>query len=162
MTFAIRPAVAADREKIRPLQKEIADLHHDGRPDLFREEARYFTDEEFADRLNGDQYVSLIAEDDSGRVVGYALGWVISYRNHGTYVDHDCLYLDDICVLHDCRHRGIGRALMEACRCEAEKRGCTSLELSVWCFNRDAIAFYQYCGYAARTLRMECLPNKKD
>jgi hypothetical protein len=45
MEFIIRPAEPSDREKIRPLQKEIADLHHDGRPDLFRTEARYFTDE---------------------------------------------------------------------------------------------------------------------
>ena len=43
---------------------------------------------------------------------------------------------------------------------EAQKRGCTSLELSVWCFNQEAVAFYQHCGYAARTLRMECPLNQ--
>lgn len=30
MPFTIRPAVATDREQIRPLQKEIAELHHAG------------------------------------------------------------------------------------------------------------------------------------
>ena len=68
MPFTIRPAVATDREQLRPLQKEIAELHHAGRPDLFRTEARYFTPEEFAQRLSEDKYVNLIAQDASGQV----------------------------------------------------------------------------------------------
>ena len=160
MPFTIRPAAATDREQIRPLQKEIAELHHAGRPDLFRIEARYFSPEEFAQRLSDDKYVSLIAQDASGQVIGYAFGWVLSYRNHSTYVDHDCLYVDDVCVLRACQRQGVGRALLEACRAEAQRRGCTSLELSVWCFNQEAVAFYQHCGYAARTLRMECPLSK--
>ena len=74
MPFTIRPAVATDREQLRPLQKEIAELHHAGRPDLFRTEARYFTPEEFAQRLSEDMYVNLIAQDASGQVIGYAFG----------------------------------------------------------------------------------------
>lgn len=68
MPFTIRPAVATDREQLRPLQKEIAELHHAGRPDLFRTEARYFTPEEFTQRLSEDKYVNLIAQDASGQV----------------------------------------------------------------------------------------------
>ena len=48
MNIHIREAVIEDCERIRPLQKEIADLHYNGRPDLFKKEARYFTKETFA------------------------------------------------------------------------------------------------------------------
>ena len=34
MNITIRTAVIDDCERIRPLQKEIADLHHKGRPDI--------------------------------------------------------------------------------------------------------------------------------
>ena len=51
MGIIIRSAEQDDCAKIRPLQKEIADLHHAGRPDLFREEARYYSDEDFAGML---------------------------------------------------------------------------------------------------------------
>ena len=44
MEFTIRPAEPSDCEKIRPLQKEIADLHHEGRPVLFRTEACVYTE----------------------------------------------------------------------------------------------------------------------
>ena len=112
--FPRRCSVQCDREQLRALQKEIAELHHAGRPDLFRTEARYFTPEEFAQPLSEDKYVNLIAQDASGQVIGYAFGWVLSYRNHSTYVDHDCLYVDDVCVLHACQRQGVGQALLEA------------------------------------------------
>lgn len=65
----IRAAVAEDCERIRPLQKEIADLHYEGRPDLFKKEPRYFSNEAFADRINDPKHTILIAETDNGEVV---------------------------------------------------------------------------------------------
>ena len=99
MKINIRNAVQEDCARIKPLQKEIADLHHEGRPDLFKTEARYFTEESFAERLNDPKHSVFIAEAEDGTVVGYAFAWVINYRNHSTYIDFDCFYLDDICVL---------------------------------------------------------------
>ena len=71
MNINIRTAVIDDCERIRPLQKEIADLHHNGRPDLFKTEARYFTKEAFAERLSDSKHTIYIAETDNGEVVGY-------------------------------------------------------------------------------------------
>ena len=155
MYIIIRTAVPADREKIRPLQKEIADLHHDGRPDLFRTEARYFTDESFAQRLDDPNHTVLIAENEKGEVVGYAFAWVIEYRDHPTYMDFDTYYIDDICVLKAYRRMGIGKMLFDRCKAAAKKRGCKNIDLGVWSFNREAIAFYESCGMTERIRRME-------
>ena len=97
--YNIRTAILEDCERIRPLQKEIADLHYKGRPDLFKTEARYFTKEAFAERLNDPKHTIYITETDTGEVVGYAFAWIVSYRNHSTYIDFDCFYIDDICIL---------------------------------------------------------------
>ena len=71
MNITIRNAEAGDNIKIRELQEEIAALHHNGRPDIFKTEARYYSDDIFAQRLdNPDEYI-YIAESD-GAVVGYA------------------------------------------------------------------------------------------
>ena len=155
MNIRIRPAVPADCGRIRPLQKEIADLHHAGRPDLFRPEGRYFTEEAFAERLADPAHSVFIAETEAGEVVGYAFAWVLSYRNHPTYRDHDSFYIDDICVLRSHRRHGIGRLLLEQCRRTALDRQCASVELGVWDFNREAMAFYRSCGMTPRTHRME-------
>ena len=155
MNIKIRTAVMDDCERIRPLQKEIADLHHKGRPDLFKTEARYFTRESFSERLNDPKHTVYIAETDKGEVVGYAFAWIISHRNHPTYIDFDCFYIDDICVLKSHRRNGIGRMLFERCKEKARENKCKMIELGVWEFNKNAIAFYEKCGMSACTRRME-------
>ncbi len=154
MGIFIRSAEQADCAKIRPLQKEIADLHHAGRPDLFREEARYYSNEDFAGMLNDPQHFIFIAED-AGEVVGYAFAWLIDYKNHTTYKPFLCFYIDDICVLSSHRRRGIGRMLFEKCREQASLCGCKMMDLGVWGFNREAIAFYESMGMRERIRKME-------
>ncbi len=155
MDFIIRNAVSEDCQKIRPLQEEIAMLHHEGRPDLFRTEARYFTQEDFGKRLSDPAHTVLIAEAKNGEVIGYAFAWVISARNHPTYIDFDSYYIDDICVLKAWQGRGVGKALFERCKTDAQHRGCKHLELYVWSFNKNAIAFYEKCGFAEKVKKME-------
>lgn len=155
MHIHIRTANMEDCERIRPLQKEIAELHHAGRPDVFKTVARYLTDEVFSARLNDPNHTIFIAETEDGEVAGYVFAWILFYRDHPVYKDHDCFYIDDICVLKAYQRNGIGRMLFEACKEKARQRECTTIELGVWSFNRDAIAFYESCGMTERSRRME-------
>ena len=154
MNLIIRQAVPEDCTRIRPLQEQITNLHKMGRPDLFRSEARFFTQEAFNQRLQDKNHKVWIAEAD-GEVVGYAFAWVIFYRDHSTYMDHETFYIDDICVLESHRRQGIGRKLFEQCRETARALGCINIDLGVWAFNQDAIAFYEACGMHERVRRME-------
>lgn len=155
MHINIRPAVLADCERIRPLQQEIADLHYRHRPDLFKKEARFFTEQAFADRLNDPNHTVLIAESQHGEVAGYAFAWIVSVKNHSSYTDFDFMYIDDICVSKGFRRNGIGKKLFENCVQTARKYGCKTVELGVWAFNKEAIAFYRSCGMTDRICRME-------
>ncbi|MBR5230907.1 MAG: GNAT family N-acetyltransferase [Clostridia bacterium] len=157
MPIRIRTAVEADRERIFPLQKEIADLHHAGRPDLFKTQPRFYTEEDFSKRLNDPDHSIFIAEDETGSVVGYAFCWVIHNKNHPTYIDFDCFYIDDICVLKSCQRNGIGRKLFERCKQRAQEQHCKMIDLSVWSFNKEAIAFYESCGLSERIRRMSLM-----
>ncbi len=149
-----------DYKRIRPLQKEIADLHHNGRPDMFRAEARYFTKEAFEERLHDPKHAILMAETECGEVVGYAFACIISYRNHPTYIDLDSFYIDNICVLKAYRRKGIGKRLFEICKQKAQEKACKMIELGVWEFNKDAISFYESCGMTCRIRRMEYRLNE--
>ncbi|MBO5258690.1 MAG: hypothetical protein J6C42_14420, partial [Clostridia bacterium] len=75
MTITTRRAVMDDRIRIMPLQKEIADLHHAGRPDLFRTEAHYYSEDEFFARLTNPDHRIFIAEID-GDIAGYVFAMV--------------------------------------------------------------------------------------
>lgn len=155
MTFTVRNAVLEDCHRILPLQEQISRLHFEGRPDLFKSEVRIYTEEMFQKWLDSPTHMLLIAETDSGEIAGYAFSWVIQYRDHPTYRDFDSFYIDDICVLERFRRNGIGRALIERCKDKAKRLGCKNMDLGVWSFNKNAIAFYESCGLRERTKRME-------
>lgn len=157
MKITIRNAVAEDNMKIRPLQKEIADLHHQGKPNMFKPEPRYHSDEDFAGMLADPEHFIYIAEDETGRVVGYAFAFIMHVRRHSTYIDFDRFYIDDICVLAECRKQGIGRMLFDRCKEQAVASDCDLIDLGVFGFNKDAIAFYEKCGMTEQQRRMELL-----
>ncbi len=156
----IRNAVIADRERIRPLQREIAELHFSNRPDLFKETARFFTEEAFAERINDPKHTVLIAEADDGIVAGYAFAWVISQRNHPVYSDFDCFYIEDLCVLKSHQKMGIGKKLIERCRQIAEEKNCKMIDFGVWSFNKNAISFFESLGFTERVRKMEYMLQK--
>jgi len=155
MNINIRTAVPEDCYRIRPLQDEIAQLHYSVRFDLFKPEPRYFTEESLAARLSDPKHAVYIAETDDGQVVGYVFAWVISYEDHPVYRDHNCFYIDDICILSSHRRNRIGRMLFDRCTRRAREMGCTRVELGVWAFNKNAIDFYKSCGMSEKIIRME-------
>ena len=155
MKFHIREAVRDDREKIKILQKQIADLHRKGRPDLFKEEARYFDEDSFNWRINEPTHFIFIAESERGEVIGYAFAWLRYIRDHSSYLDRNELYIDDVCVLEKYQRQGIGRMLFNNLKEKAMANGCLTMELGVFSFNKEAIAFYESLGMTERIKRME-------
>ncbi len=52
------------------------------------------------------------------------------------------------------QYHGIGRRLMDEAQAWASARGATSIELNVYEFNEDAIAFYERLGYRTLSRKM--------
>jgi ribosomal protein S18 acetylase RimI-like enzyme len=157
MNIKIRNAIPEDNINIRPLQKQIADLHFNGRNDLFKEEARYYTEVDFINKLNNPEQFIYIAVNELNEILGYVFAAVIHYRNHPTYRDFDSFYIDDICVDEKHRRLGIGKMLFEKCREQAKSLNCHNIDLGVYKFNKSAISFYESCGMKERMRRMEYL-----
>jgi GNAT superfamily N-acetyltransferase len=84
-----------------------------------------------------------VAEDkDSRKLVGYAL----YFYAYSSFLARPTLYLEDIFVLEEHRHRGIGRDLFVRCVAEAERKNCGRMEWSVLTWNKRAIDFYEKLG----------------
>ena len=53
------------------------------------------------------------------------------------------------------RRRGAGRALIDGARTYAREHGMERLELNMWSFNVDALAFYESVGFSVYRLYLE-------
>ena len=147
-TTLIRNSNPNDTDSVYSLLCIIANLHKNGRPDMFHDLISKYTPQEVYERLSKDENGVFVAEQD-GRVVGYVFCDIIKEGNGLT------LYIDDLCVDPEVRSRGIGRMLIDRAKEYAKEKNCGFLMLNVWEFNENAVAFYEKYGFSTRTRHME-------
>lgn len=153
----IRRAVKRDIPGINELLRQVQTVHHNGRPDLFKGDAKKYTDEELSDLLDDDSKPVFVAADDGERVLGYAFCVFKQHVNDNILTDIKTLYIDDLCVEETCRGQRIGQSLYEHVLAFAREQGCYNVTLNVWECNPGAKRFYEKCGLAPRKTEMEKL-----
>lgn len=132
----IRPAKPGEEGLILELIRELADyeklLHQ---VTATEEDIRrtLFTDNPRAE--------ALIAEVDE-KPAGFAL----FFHNYSTFLGKNGLYLEDVFVRPDFRHRGVGKAILQYLAGIARDRDCGRFEWAVLDWNEPAIEFYRSFG----------------
>ncbi|RAG86281.1 GNAT family N-acetyltransferase [Streptacidiphilus pinicola] len=136
----IRTAVPADIPEIHAMVRELAEY------EKALAEARA-TEQQLHDALFGAHPAAFahVAEDESGRTVGFAL-W---FRNFSTWTGTHGIYLEDLYVRPDSRGGGHGKALLTELARICVERGYGRLEWSVLDWNEPSLAFYRSLGAVA-------------
>ena len=149
----IRPLGTADFPAFDGLMAQLHGLHADARPDIFRPGVRPYAEEEFCAMVADSDTLTLAAEV-KGRLAGLC---VVTLRTPQNPVmqPEPFAHLEDLCVAPDCRGRGVGALLFRRAASWAKERGVRRLDLSVWSFNADALAFYGHVGMIPQRTMME-------
>ena len=133
----IRRAAEKDLPAINRLLFQVAQVHHNGRPDLFRPASKKYTDEELLAILHDDTKPVLAAVDENDEMLGYAFCIFQQHLHNNILTDIKTLYLDDLCVEETCRGQHIGRLLYEAVLDFARENGCYNVTLNDWGCNES-------------------------
>ena len=152
----IRFAVPEDVPGILELLRQVGQVHHRGRPDVFRADAQKYSASQVLAMLGSADTPIFIAAED-GNVHGYCFCQMKIYDRDPVIADHTTCYIDDLCIHENCRGRHIGTALYEAVCRYAKGRGCYSITLNVWTCNPGAMAFYENLGLKPQKVGMETI-----
>ena len=155
--MTIRRAQEQDIPRLGELLLQVCRVHHQGRPDLFREVGRKYTDAELQSLIQDDERPILVAVDEADRVLGYAFCILQVHQGDGAFCDLSTLYLDDLCVDEACRGKHVGGALYRAVLDLARSLGCYNVTLNVWSCNPEAMGFYEKCGLQVQKIGMETI-----
>ena len=152
----IRFARGQDVPGIIKLLKQVGKVHHDGRPDLFRINAQKYGPSQVMDMLGKvDNPIFVAVEED--QVLGYGFCVIEYYQTHSVMNDRTTLYIDDLCVLEECRGKHIGTAIYQEILRYAKYRGCYNVTLNVWSCNEGAMKFYESLGMKSQKVGMEAI-----
>ena len=156
MEITIRPARKEDHAAVERLLRQVAQLHAELRPDVFRPAGQKYDTTRYYGLLNGPDTPILVAQDGQGKVLGYAMLEIKAvFKDHPVMLPRTYLYVDDLCVDENMRGQGVGSLLMEGVRELAKSRGIEKIELNVWECNEGAMRFYERLGFATQRRTLE-------
>ena len=150
----IRFAREDELEKINELRRQVNEVHVQGKPEVFKPG---FSEElqNYIYSIWEDPEQEIVVADKDGELCGFAiLHHIYKPENPFMYV-RDFLDIDEFCVDEHHRREGIAMALIDFIKKYAKEKGYTRIELNMWEFNRDALAFYEAAGFETFRRYME-------
>ena len=102
-----------------------------------------------------DNNSEILVAVNEKEITGILIYRLKKIEKHQNLKDAKILWIEEIGVKEGRKKEGIGKLLMEKAKEIAKKEKCERLELNCWCFNTNAIAFYEKIGMTKQRLNME-------
>ena len=150
----IRLANYSDIPGMIELLKQVGEVHHQIRPDLFRAGAQKYDVTDLEELLKDEKRPIFVGVED-GILLGYCFCILEEVRDNPVLRDVKSLYIDDLCVDETIRGKHVGSRLYDYVCGYARDIGCRSVTLNVWCGNDTAMRFYESRGMKPRKIYME-------
>ena len=92
--MVIRRATDKDIKGIMALLYQVAEVHHKGRPDIFRGGASKYNETELCEIIADPQTPVFVAVDEEGRVLGHAFCVLKQGNEHPVLINNKSLYIE--------------------------------------------------------------------
>ena len=153
----IRQAQEKDIEGIIRLLEQVLEVHHKGRPDLFKGNATKYTRDELKEILKDPDRPVFVSEGEEGEVQGYAFCVVQMHPDDNILTDIKTLYIDDLCVDENLRGMHVGSSIYRYVLDYARQNDFYNVTLNVWACNESARRFYENMGLKPQKYGMETI-----
>ena len=150
----VRRARENELERVNEMRMQVNALHVAGKPEVFKpgfpEELRNYI---YAIHKDPEQFITVAVKD--GTICGFAVLHHINRPENPFMKERDFLDIDEFCVDEAFRRQGIASEMIAFIREFAKEKGFHRIELNMWEFNQDALAFYEAAGFQTFRRYME-------
>ncbi len=150
----VRFAKEAELDQVNVLRKQVNDIHVEGKPEVFKPgfgvELRNFIYDIWADPEQ-----KIVVADMDGLICGFAVLHHINRPENPFMKERDFLDIDEFCVDKGHRRKGVASEMIFFIKNYAKENGFHRIELNMWEFNQDALAFYEASGFETFRRYME-------
>lgn len=141
----IENATLNDINQIAVIMKEIADIHINARPDVFKEKNIEDLVLDIKESIESKKEWILVAKEEN-IVKGILICKLKIIENHPNLKDSKVLWIDDLGVNSKFQKQGIGKMLVDKAIELAKQNACTRVDLNCWKLNDNAYQFYKKIG----------------
>jgi len=145
MSIHVRAATKEDYVSLLPIARETQEKHVQAHPHIFQSGTAGLPEKYYLGLLKGGSKVVYVAEVERS-IVGYVIMELSKVAYLDILVPRKVAFIADIAVMKSHQGKGIGYALFQKCVEWAKAKEADSLDLMVWEFNKDALAFYERQG----------------
>ncbi len=145
-----------DLNRVNELRKQVNDLHVVGKPEVFKPG---FCDElrNYIQTIFRDPEQRIVVAEQDGKICGFAVLHHIYKPENPFMYERDFLDIDEFCVDEAFRRQGVASAMVAFIKNWAKDQGYHRIELNMWEFNQDALAFYEQAGFVTVRRYMEMM-----
>ena len=154
----IRELRKEDYLDVFELEKQVHKIHYTNRPDLYNDVSDLFPKDYYESIIDSQNNISMGIEE-SGRIVAIVLSEIKETNNISIIKKRNYCYIDDIVVDLNCRRKGYAKRLFEELKNKLKEFDINDIELTVWPFNKGAIAFYESIGMSVKNIKYELKNN---
>ena len=151
----VRKALEKDIRSISRLLEQVLLIHHNMRPDLFKEHGAKYTEEQLKEIINDPMKPIFVYVDENDEVLGHLFTQISHVEESFSVYAHTTMYLDDICIDEEHRHKSIGTALFRHAEEYARSIGVHNITGHVWDGNEKSMALCRKNGFAPQKTVME-------
>ena len=125
-----------------------------GKPEVFK---AGFNDElrDHVYDIWNDPEQEIVVADSDGIICGFAVLHHIVKPATPFMYERDFMDVDEFCVDKEYRRQGVASEIITFIRKYAKEKGLNRIELNMWEFNQDALAFYEAVGFKTYRRYME-------
>ena len=144
--MSVRFAEEQELNRVNELRRQVNALHAAGKPEIFRPEfSREMRD--FLFQIWNDPEKEILVAEREGQICGYAILHLVHKPESPAKRAQDYLDIDEFGVDETVRRQGVAREMIASIREYAKQLGLQRIELNMWEFNQDALAFYEAVGF---------------
>jgi len=154
--FIIREAISTDFTLIGELYKQVDRMHHEALPKLFKSSSEIERLESYFEEILKNQNSSFLVALLNERIVGF-IQLEIKDTNHPLIQSYKFGHISELVINDELKRKGIGKSLLTESHKWFQLHGITEVNLMVFDFNKEAIAFYRNLGYVNKHITMTTL-----
>lgn len=152
----VRIAKEQELPRVNELRAQVNALHATGRPDIFR--PGFGADlQAYAHTLWENENSDVLVALRDGVICGFACVEYVRKPETPYSLARAYYHVAEFGVDLPYRRQGVATELVAYMKQDAAARGFPRIELDVWAFNEDALAFYEAAGFETYRRHMELL-----